>query len=203
VTTTTTTTSVPTTTEPAPTTVPVPVRPEGAIFPFEGERQFQDAGAAAVAFAREYLGMPDPTVQATNLSARAVDIRARADRPAITTILVEESGGAWFVTGARTANINPATPEPGARISTPVTVRGSSTAFEAHVNWEVREDGQGFGQKLGEGFFMGGSNGEFGPFEAQLAFAGPRRPAGAIVLLTYSSEDGTVQEATVIPVTFG
>jgi hypothetical protein len=183
--------------------VPVPVRPAGAIFPFEGERQFQDAGAAAVAFAREYLGMPDPTVQATNLSARTVDIRFRADRPTVTTVLVEESGGAWYVTGARTANIDLVSPEPGDRISSPVSVSGTSTAFEAQVNWEVRQDGQGFGQKLGEGFFMGGSMGEFGPFNAQLSFTPPSRAVGAIVLLTYSSEDGAVAEATVIPVTFG
>jgi hypothetical protein len=203
----TTTTAAPvTTTTPTtvpPTTVPVPVRPAGAIFPFAGERQFQDAGAAAVAFGRDYLGMPDPVVHATNLSARTVDIRYRSDRPTVTTVLVEESGGAWYVTGARTANIDLVTPEPGDRISSPVTVTGQSTAFEAQVNWEIRQDGQGFGQKLGEGFFMGGSMGEFRPFEAPLSFNRPGRAAGAIVLLTFSPEDGAVTEATVVRVTFG
>jgi hypothetical protein len=82
-------------------------------------------------------------------------------------------------------------------------VRGTSTAFEAQVDWEVREEGQTAGRKLGEGFFMGGSNGEFGPFDAQLAFSAPTRPNGAIVLFTRSAEDGSVQEATVVPVTFG
>jgi hypothetical protein len=197
------TTTLPPTTTAPPTTVPVPTRPLSAIFPFEGERQFQDAGAAALAFARDYLGMPDPAVQTINLSARAVEIRARADRPTITTVLVEESGGAWYVTGARTANIDLVTPEAGDRVSSPVTVNGTSTAFEAQVNWEVRADGQRFGEKLGEGFFMGGSNGEFAPFNAQLSFSPPGTPSGAIVLLTYSPEDGAVAEATVIRVTFG
>lgn len=199
----TTTSTQPTTTTTPTTTTPVPVRPDSAIFPFEGERQFQDPGAAAVAFAREYLGMPDPVVQSTALSARTVEIRARADRPITTTVLVEENGGAWFVTGARSANLDLVTPEAGDRISSPVTVSGTSTAFEAHVNWEIREDGQVFGQKLGDGFFMGGSNGQFGPFEAPLAFAASTKSTGAIVLLTYSAEDGAVQEATVIRVTFG
>jgi hypothetical protein len=147
--------------------------------------------------------MPDPAVESVALSARAVEVRGRADRPVVTTVTVEESGGVWFVTGARTANIDLVSPEAGDRISSPVTVSGSSTAFEAQVNWEVREDGQGFGQRLGAGFFMGGSNGQFGPFEAPLAFTRPTKPAGAIVLLTYSAEDGSVAEATVIRVTFG
>lgn len=200
--TTTTTTAAPPTTAP-PTTVPVPVRPASAIFPFEGERQFQSPGAAAVAFAREFLGMPNPVVQSTALSARVVEVRARPDRPAITSITVADSAGAWFVTGARTKNIDLVTPEAGDRISSPVGISGSSTAFEAHVNWEVREEGQASGEKLGEGFFLGGSNGEFGVFSAQLAFASPTKPAGTIVLFTRSAEDGAVQEATVIRVTFG
>jgi hypothetical protein len=197
-----TTTAVPPTTTP-PTTVPVPVRPAAAIFPFEGERQFQDPGAAAVAFAREFLGMPDPVVESTALSARVVEVKARPDRPATTSVTVEESGGAWFVTGARTRNIDLVTPESGARIASPVRVSGSSTAFEAQVNWEVRDDGQGFGAKLGEGFFMGGSNGQFDVFQADLAFSAPAHRAGTIVLFTHSAEDGAVQEATVVRVTFG
>ena len=132
-----------------------------------------------------------------------VEVRARPDRPSITSITVEESGGAWYVTGARTKNIDLVTPETGDRISSPVGVTGSSTAFEAVVNWEVREDGQAAGEKLGEGVFMGGSNGEFGVFGADLTFGAPRRHGGTIVLFTLSAEDGAVQEATVIRVTFG
>jgi hypothetical protein len=196
------TTSTTTTVAPA-TTVPVPVRPASAIFPFEGERQFQDPGAAALSFAREFLGMPNPQIVSTSLSARVVEVRARPDRPPITSITVEENGGAWFVTGARTKNIDLVTPETGDRIASPVGISGSSTAFEAQVNWEVREDGQGAGEKLGEGFFMGGSNGEFGVFAADLTFASPTKRAGTIVLFTHSAEDGAVQEATVVRVTFG
>jgi hypothetical protein len=183
--------------------VPVPVRPASAIFPFEGARQFQDPRAAAVAFAREFLAMPDPVVASTAASARVVEVQARPDRPARTSVTVEESGGAWYVTGARTTNIDLVTPETGDRISSPVTVSGSSTAFEAQVNWEVRDDGQAAGEKLGGGFFLGGSNGEFAVFRADLAFSRPGQPAGTIVLFTHSAEDGAVQEATVVRVTFG
>ena len=197
-TTTSTSTSTTTTTVPAP-----PTRPQNAIWPFPGGATFQDPGAAAVSFARFYLRMPDPTVDSTALSARVVEIRARRDRPIITSVTVEESGGEWFVTGARTKDIDLVSPEAGDRISSPTRITGTSTAFEAQVNWEVREESAGPGRKLGEGFFMGGSNGELGPFDAQLAFSAPTRPIGAIVLFTRSAEDGAVQEATVVPVTFG
>jgi hypothetical protein len=197
----TTTTSVPPTTAP-PTTAPVPVRPPEAIFPSPGERQFQSPQAAAVAFGREYLHMPNPTVKSTALSARVVELLARPDRPATTEVTVAESGGAWFVTGARTRNIDLVTPESGKRISSPVHVNGSSTAFEAQVNWEVRGDGQGGGELCGEGFFMGGANGQFAVFDADLPFSSPSSASGAIVLFTRSAEDGAVQEATVVRVTF-
>jgi hypothetical protein len=198
---TTTTTQTPSSTT---TTVPTPpARPQNALWPFPGGTTFRDPAAAAVSFARYYLRMPDPTVESTALSARVVEIRARRDRPPITSVTVEESGGEWYVTGARTKNIDLVSPEAGDHVASPVRVTGTSTAFEAHVNWEVREESAGPGRKLGEGFFMGGSNGEFGPFDASLSFSAPTRPAGAIVLFTRSAEDGAVQEATVVPVTFG
>jgi len=156
-----------------------------------------------VSFARYYLRMPDPTVESIALSARVVEIRARRDRPVITSVTVAESGGDWYVTGARTKNIDLVNPGAGDHIASPVRVTGTSTAFEAHVNWEVREESAGPGRKLGEGFFMGGSNGEFGPFDAPLSFSAPTRSVGAIVLFTRSAEDGAVQEATVVPVAFG
>ena len=198
-----TTTTSPTSTSTTTAVPPAPSRPQNALWPFPGGTTFRDPGAAAVSFARYYLRMPDPTVESTALSARVVEIRARRDRPLITSVTVAESGGEWFVTGARTKNIDLVSPEVGDRVSSPVRVTGTSTAFEAHVNWEVREESAGPGRKLGEGFFMGGSNGELGPFDAPLSFSAPTRSVGAIVLFTRSAEDGAVQEATVVPVAFG
>jgi hypothetical protein len=199
-----TTTTTSTSTSTTSTTVsPPPARPQNAIWPFPGGTTFRDPGAAAVSFARYYLRMPDPTVESTALSARVVEIRARRDRPVITSVTVAESGGDWYVTGARTKNIDLVSPAAGDHVPSPVRVTGTSTAFEAHVNWEVREESAGPGRKLGEGFFMGGSNGELGPFDASLSFSAPTRSAGTIVLFTRSAEDGAVQEATVVPVAFG
>ena len=203
----TTTTGPTTTTTPSTsttTTLPLPpARPQNAIWPFTGGASFRDPSQAALSFARDYLAMPAPVVESTALSARVVEVRARSDRPSVTSVTVAESGGNWYVTGARTRNIDLVSPEPSKRVRSPVRVTGTSTAFEAQVNWEVREEGAGAGRKLGEGFFMGGSNGQFGPFDAQLAFTTPSRPSGTIVLFTRSAEDGSVVEATVVPVAFG
>jgi hypothetical protein len=201
----TTTTSTSTSTSTSTTTpAPLPApRPQNAIWPFAGGATFRDPSQAALSFARDYLGMPAPVVESTALSARVVEIRARNDRPSVTSITVAEAGGDWYVTGARTRNIDLVSPEPGQHVSSPVRITGTSTAFEAHVNWQVREEGAAAGRKLGEGFFLGGSNGQFGPFDARLAFAAPTRSTGAIVLFTRSAEDGSVMEATVVPVAFG
>ena len=49
---------------------------------------------------------------------------------------------------------------------------------------------------------MGGSNGTIGPFDGALAFPRPSQPAGALVLLTRSAENGNVSEAAVVRVRF-
>ena len=79
-----------------------------------------------------------------------------------------------------------------------VTVSGRSTAFEAVVNIEVRQDGTL--TPLAATTAMGGSNGQMGPFSKAVAFAGPEAPRGAIVVKTISAKDGTTAEATVIRV---
>ena len=93
-------------------------------------------------------------------------------------------------------------PRPMATVGGTVVVAGTSTAFEATVEVEVRQDGQGPGEALGQGFVMGGSNGEMGPFRGEVAIDPPASAAGAVLLTTSSAEDGTVQQATVVRVVF-
>jgi hypothetical protein len=88
-------------------------------------------------------------------------------------------------------------------VGTTITVGGTSTAFEANVTVEVREDGQAEGENLGRSFVMGGANGEMGPFAGDVTIESPTAAAGAVVLTTESAEDGSVQEATVVRVVFG
>jgi hypothetical protein len=104
------------------------------------------------------------------------------------------------VLGAATANIALDEPVPLATIASPVELRGSSTAFEANVGVEVRQDGTQ--EPLGHGFVMGGSFGDMAPFDARLQFGPPSSPSGAIVLFTRSMDSGAIWEATVVRVHF-
>ena len=87
-----------------------------------------------------------------------------------------------------------------ALVTSPVRLRGRSTAFEATVNVSIRQDDHG--AALAEGYVMGGANGQFGPFDASMRFAHPTSRYGAIVMYAISSENGHPAEATVIRVRF-
>ena len=79
-------------------------------------------------------------------------------------------------------------------------LRGVSTAFEATVSVEIREDGAR--RPLGDGFVMGGSMGEKGAFDGTVPFEKPSASMGAVVLHTTSMENGHVWEAAVVRVRF-
>ena len=111
-------------------------------------------------------------------------------------MIVRQIDNAWWVLGAATANIKLTQPTALAKISSPVRLRGTSTAFEATVNVSIRQDD--VAKPLVDGVLMGGSNGQMGPFDASFTFATPTSSYGAIVLYTISPANGHVAEATVI-----
>lgn len=162
----------------------------------------------AVGFATRYLGMPAPEVVpgrgsgGAGASTAEVVIRPKPRSPMLTSVHLRKVGSAWTVTAARAANIRLEQPAEKAAIGSTVTVAGTSTAFEATVQVEVRQAGQLFGKRLGSSFVMGGANGEMGAFAGDVTIDPPTRTVGAVVLFTDSAEDGSVQEATVVPVTF-
>jgi hypothetical protein len=183
-----------------------PFTSEEDVAAYEGD-DFDTPQATALGFARDYLGMPDPQV-ADYVAGRdrrhRVSVTPRRDSPLVTQVDVftRTSDGPYFVTGASTKNIEVDTPAPGDTVGRVVGVSGTSTAFEANVQVEVRQDGQTFGARLGSGFVMGGSMGEMAPFSGELAIDASTEPAGAAVFFTDSAEDGSVQEATVVRVAF-
>ena len=172
-----------------------------------GIGMFLDAEATALEFAREYLGMPEPVVrrgfQPAEGESGSVQLSSRDRSPMVTTIWVHRYGGddgAYAVYLAETPNIQvdrDALEQPVVRDA--VAVSGSSTAFEAHVDVEVRDAA---GRVLGRTFVMGGANGELGAFAGEVPIDDPTTPTGAIVLSTSSAEDGALQEATVVPLRF-
>ncbi len=163
----------------------------------------RDPVSAARGFAVEYVGFVDPVVgdfRAGDSRSGEVMIQRNARGP-VTTVMVRQLGsdGTWWVLGSYTNNIQIASPPALGRIASPVTLRGMSTAFEAQVAVELREDDTT--QPLVQTFVMG-ANGELGPFVGSLSFATPRASAGALVLFTRSAEDGEIAEASVIRVGF-
>jgi hypothetical protein len=160
--------------------------------------------AVARAFALEYLHFVDPIIgqfQQGDARSGEVPIRTTTESTAPgpeTTVIVRQIDGSWWVLGAATPNIVLTQPAALETISSPVQLRGTSTAFEATVNVSIRQDD--VATPLVESFLMGGSNGQMGPFNASFTFASPTHGYGAITLSTISPANGHVAEATVIRV---
>ncbi len=175
-----------------------------AVFPV-GDVRYSNPVAAATAFANEYVGFTSPIVgQFVAGDSRSGEVPVQATNPGVvTTVLVRQldSAGHWWVLGSSSPNLVLTSPSAGAAITSAVTLKGQSTAFEATFNVEIRQDRTA--PPLGGGPAMGGSNGDMGPFTDVVSFTRPTQPQGAIVLKTYSMEDGTVAEASVIRIAFG
>lgn len=199
-------TAVPTTT-PADTstsTTPPALDLTTAVWPTEASGvSYDDPVAAAEGFATDFVGFVDPVLgefQQGDSRSGEVEVRPSADGP-VTTVFVRQldASDAWWVLGSTTANIQIESPAALEEISSPVGLRGTSTAFEATVQTELRDDD---GLTLGEGFVMGGSMGELGPFDDELAFTPAATTSGALILSTLSMENGQVWEAAVLRVAF-
>ena len=166
--------------------------------------RYRTAESAAQGFATDYLHMTNPVIngfQQGDARSGEVPIQPNSTGP-VTTVLVRQLGSdnSWWVLGAGTAAINLSAPVWNARISSPVTVTGTSVAYEGTVQAQVRQDDTT--KPLGEGYVTGGSA-TMGPFNGTLAFAKPTTQHGAVVLYTTSAENGAVQSASVIRVAFG
>jgi hypothetical protein len=193
-----------TTTTSAPTT-PSSVATDSAVWPFVTDStRYSDPVKAAHGFAVKYLGFVNPVVgafmQGDGRSGEVV-IRPGSTGPE-TTVIVREFGpdGAWWVLGAATANLQLHSPKWNASIASPVTLSGESTAFEATVNVEIRQDGTLI--PLASSFVTGGSMGQIGPFSKAVRFAEPTVKRGAIVLKTLSPKDGNIVQGSVLRIQF-
>jgi len=104
------------------------------------------------------------------------------------------------VLGAVSPHIQVTSPTALSRISSPVRLTGRSTAFEAVVNVEVRQDGSL--NALVRSTVLGGSMGIMGPYARRITFAKPSARGGAIVYRTLSAKDGSVVDAAALRVSF-
>lgn len=178
-------------------------QPDTAIWPFaDSSTRFRDPRTAAASFATTYLGFASPLVgdfrQGDSRSGE-VAIRDASNGP-VSTVLVRQLGSdsSWWILGCVSHAMLIDAPAAGALVSSPLTVTGTSTAFEAVVNVDVRADGSL--TPLTSGVVMGGSMGVMGPFRGTFTFNTPAAAGGALVFRTYSARDGSVVEASVIRV---
>ncbi len=204
-----TTTSTSATTVPPATTTPTSAAPTDplatAVWPSSAAAvRYHDPVASARAFATSYLKFVNPVVgafQQGDSRSGEVEIRPSSSGP-VTTVFVRQllSDDTWWVLGAATAHIVVTEPAALAAITSPVRLRGSSTAFEATVQVSIRQDNSD--KPLADGYVMGGANGQMGPFDTTLKFASPTSTSGALVLYTVSAADGKVSEAAVMRIRF-
>ena len=194
-----------TTTTPPSTTVPPGVASglAAAVYPTPASGiRFVHPVAAARAFAVDYVGFVDPVLSrfvASGSESGTLEVRATSTGVP-TTVQLHRITGTWWVLGSSTPDIRLDSPAASSAIASPVRLQGMSTAFEAQVNVEVRQDGARV--PIGTGHAMGGSMGAMGPFDGSIAFSTPSAARGALVLSTVSMKDGHLFEATVVRVGF-
>ncbi len=187
------------------TTIGPVTQPETAIWPFATNvTRFGDPVLTAQAFATNYLGFVNPIVGAFQRGdSRSGEVPVRVTPTgAVTTILVRQltAANSWWVLGASCADIVVTGPLASESISSPVVLKGRSTAYEAVVNVVIRQDGTL--APLRSDTVMGGSMGVMDSFTKSVTFALPSSQGGAILFRTLSAKDGHVIEASVIRVTF-
>lgn len=169
---------------------------------------YRDPVRTAREFALSYAGMPDPVAgeyRAGDLRSGEVEVRPKPGSPFRTTVVVRQTGGApspWVVVAAAARNIQLVSPVALDRIASPVLVSGRASAFEGNVLVQVKEDGMGPGEFLGQEPLTGGAGPELEPFSGPVPFKAPKRLAGAVVALTDSAEDGTVEQVSAVRVSF-
>lgn len=170
---------------------PFTTRAELDAYAAGSDQTYRDPVRTARDFAVRYLGFTTPDLvddgyQAGDPGGGEVPLGIRRNGQFLlaTTVVVRQlagqgATGPWAVIASSSPNIQVDTPDPLQRISSPVAVSGTASAFEGTVSIQVREDGMLAGQSLGTGFVTATSEG--GPFGGQVTFRVPTKPGGAVV----------------------
>jgi hypothetical protein len=172
------------------------------------DETYLDPVRTAREFMRLYIGMEVPVAgeyRAGDAQSGEVEVRPRAGSPFVTTVSVRRvsgEGSPWVVVSAAAGRVKLITPVALEGIRTPVNVSGEASAYEGNVVAQVKEDGMGPGEFLGQEPLTGGSGPDLEPYAGPVAFQAPTKTAGAVVVLTYSAEDDSVEQASVVRVRF-
>jgi Immunoglobulin-like domain of bacterial spore germination len=193
-----------TTTTTAATTTTVASAEASAVWPTPGSGiTYSSPTVAAEGFAVDVLGMARPVVgsfRPGDSRSGEVPIKSTSSGPETTVLVRQLSGSAWSVIGASTADIKISSPSALARVTSPLHLSGSSTAFEAVVNVTLR--GDAIATPVVTTTVKGGANGVMRPFSASISFTAPASGYGDVILYTRSAKDGSVVAASVLRVRF-
>ena len=131
--------------------------------------------------------LPSPTPTTT--------INATATPPSTAT------GAATPITSSK-GGITVRTPLANARVTTPVTISGDASVFEAALQWRILDGG---GKVLAEGIATASAGAPArGTFSVAASFPPPAADTiGAIEVYDRSPKDGTVDELVRVPVVIG
>jgi hypothetical protein len=188
----------------APTTDAPPVPDDAvrtALWPWvDTDVRYVDPVEAATGFATDFLLFDEPIVgdfMAGDSRSGEVEVQSFVDGP-ITVVFVRQltDDDSWWILGAASENIVIDEPEALAEVVSPLTVSGTALAFEGTVDVQLRADGNG--EPIFEGFVTASGGPEPAPFTESFEFISPNETGGALVMLSLSSEDGSVIEASAL-----
>jgi hypothetical protein len=172
------------------------------------DETYLDPVRTAREFMRAYIGMEAPVAgeyRAGDSQSGEVEVRPKIGSRLVTTVSVRRvsgEGSPWVVVSAAAEMVKLITPVALEGIGSPVNVSGEASAYEGNVVVLVKEDGMGPGEFLGQEPLTGGSGPDLEPYAGPVAFKAPTKMAGAVVVLTYSAEDDSVEQASVVRVRF-
>jgi hypothetical protein len=172
---------------------PAPSEAEGrALWPDPaGPEQFDDPAAAARSFVAAVFGVEDAPLSEVRTMADGeaeIDVFDRSetgttlDSVASTLSLARLDGGHWYVTGARSEDVEIASPAPGASAVSPLTVTGEGRGYEGTILVEVRERAAG-APVLADGFDTAGAGEALAPFSVALTLPGADDGAAGAILV--------------------
>lgn len=203
-----------TTTEAAPTTtVPPGITPEEeavTAWPWvDDEIRYDDPAAAALGLFTDLIDMFEPRVgEVMQGDARSAEVEIFSGTFAIPTFVSvrQMSDDTWWVLGAFSPNLMLDEPAADDEVTSPIELRGDSTAIEANVLVDIYLVGDP--DPIYAWFFTGGgSMGEMFPFETTIELDDevlPDEPRRALLVLsTDDPRDGGRSEATVVRVVLG
>jgi hypothetical protein len=192
------------------TTVPAPQGADAdqVLWPDPAGELTTDPLDAVRGFLGRQLDISDPPLsqfRETETGVGEVDVHARGeagqtlDRIASTVTLRRLDGEHWFVTAARSGDLEVDTPEPLASMSSPFTVAGRVRGFEGTVNVRVLDRFDGAGVDSDPAAGTGGSE-SLEPFSVDVSFVATDTQRGVLYAQTDSGGSTGIPSFTAFPV---